>query len=219
MYHMNYGIALYWAVIDEAKKRQARAEGKDPTEIRGENLDLKGANFDPALGELETAVKLNGDLFRAYYYLGRIHRHNDDAQKAAEAFTKSIEANPRFAQPNIPLRELYRRWDYSDEAVKVLSQGKANVPGDKDRSELLFSLGMAYDDKKDFAKAVEEFTATLESDKNMHAARYQRGMAYVRLKEWQKARQDLEQFQKNAKDDFTKSVAQKALMDIMAALN
>lgn len=219
MYHMNYGIALYKAVIEEAKKRQARAEGKDPTEVNMADVDLKTANFEPALTELETAVKTNADLFRAYYYIGRIHRHNEDAQKAAEAFTKAIEANPRFGDPYIALGELYRRWDYTDEALLVLKQAKANVPGDKERAELLFALGMAYDDKKDYAKAIEEFTSALEADKNLHKAKYQRGMAYVRTKEWSKAKTDLEQFQKNAKDEFMKGVAQKALMDIVAAQN
>jgi len=219
MYHMNYGIALYKSVIEEAKKRQARAEGKDPTEVNMADVDLKTANFEPALTELETAVKTNADLFRAYYYIGRIHRHNEDAQKSAEAFTKAIEANPRFGDPYIALGELYRRWDYTDEALKVLSQAKANVPGDKERAELLFALGMAYDDKKDYAKAIEEFTSALEADKNLHKAKYQRGMAYVRTKEWSKAKTDLEQFQKNAKDEFMKGVAQKALMDIVAAQN
>jgi len=219
MYHMHYGIALYKSVIEEARKRQARAEGKDPTEVDMQNVDLKTANFDPALAELETATKTNPELFRAHYYIGRIHRHNEDAQKAAESFTKAIEANPRFGDPYIALGELYRRWDYTDEALKVLSQAKANVPGDKERAELLFALGMAYDDKKDYAKAIEEFSSALEADKNLHKARYQRGIAFVRTKEFTKAKTDLEQYQKNAKDEFTKGVAQKALMDIMAAQN
>lgn len=219
MYHMHYGISLYNDVLDEAKKRQARQEGKDPSEIDVNNLDLKGANFDPALTELETAVKINPDLFRAYYYAGRIHRHNEDAAKAAEAFTKAIEANPRWNNPYVALGELYRRWDYTDEAIKVLSQGKTNVPGDKERAELLFALGMAYDDKKDYDHAIEEFSSALESDKNLAKARYERGMAYMAKKEWTKAKGDLEAYQKNAKDDFTKGVAQKALMDIMARQN
>lgn len=216
MYHMHYGISLYKTVIEEAKKRQGKTEGKDPGEVQVAMLDLKGANFEPALQQLETSVKLNPDLFRAYYYIGRIHRHNEEAAKAAEAFTKSIQANPRFGDPYIALGELYRHWDYSDQALQVLQQGKANVPGDKEVAELLFALGMAYDDKKDYPKAVEEFSGALEADKNLHKARYQRGMAYVRLKEWTKAKTDLEQYQKNAKDEFTKGVAQKALMDIMA---
>jgi tetratricopeptide (TPR) repeat protein len=216
MYHMHLGISRYNDTLDEAKKKQARAEGKDPTEVDVAQLDLKGANFDPALSELETAVKLNPDLFRGYYYAGRIHRHNEDAAKAAEAFTKSIEANPRWNNPYVALGELYRRWDYADEALKVLSQGKTNVPGDKERAELLFALGMAYDDKKDYDKAIEEFSSALESDKNLAKAKYERGMAYLAKKEWTKAKADLEAYQKNAKDDFTKGVAQKALMDIMA---
>lgn len=219
MYHMHRGIASYKATLEEARRRQARAEGKDPSDIDYSEIDLKNASFDIALSELETAAKLNADLFRAYYYIGRIHRHNEDAANAANAFTKAIEANPRFGDPYIALGELYRRWDYTDEALKVLAQGKANVPGDKERAELLFALGMAYDDKKDYKAASEEFSAALQADRNLAKAKYQRGMAYVRMKEWSKAKADLEAYQKSAKDEFTKGVAQKALMDIMAAQN
>jgi tetratricopeptide (TPR) repeat protein len=216
MYHMHYGVSLYNQVVEEARKRQARAESKDPTEISVADLDLRGANFGPALAELQTAVKLNEGLFRAHYYIGRIHRHNEEAREAAAAFTRSIQANPRFSDPYVALGELYRRWDYTKEAAQVLEQGKAHVPGDKERAELLFALGMAYDDQKDYARAKDEFTAALEADKNLHKARYQRGMAYFRLKDFSKAKSDLEAFQKNARDEFMKGVAQKTLLDIMA---
>lgn len=216
MYHMHLGIARYKGTLAEATARQAKAMGKDPSELDPRDLDLKGANFDPALQALEAAIKINGDLFRAHYYIGRIHRHNDDAKRAADAFTRAIEANPRFGDPYIALGELYRQWDYTDEAIKVLTQGKANVPGDKERSELLFALGMAYDDKKDYQRAVEEFTAAIDADRNLARAKFQRGMAYLRINELKKAKADLEDFQKSARDDFLKGLAGKALMDIMA---
>jgi tetratricopeptide (TPR) repeat protein len=216
MYHMKHGISMYKAVLEEGKVRQAKLEEKDPGEIDANSLDLKGANFEPATQELEAAVKLNPDLFRAYYYIGRIRRHQDDAQKAAEAFTKAIEANPRENDPYVALGELYRRWDYTDDAVKVLAQGKANVRGLQERAELLFALGMAYNDKKEYTKAIPEFSEALEADKNLHRAKYMRGMAYYRTSDFKNAKTDLEAYQKASKDEFSKGVASKTLMDIMA---
>jgi tetratricopeptide (TPR) repeat protein len=219
MYHMQHGIALYKSVMADAKKRQAGVDGKDPSEVDENEMDLKGANFEPAMTELKAAVDLNKELYRAYYYMGRIYRHNDDAASAAQAFTDAIKANPRYGEPYVALGELYRKWGYIDEAIKVLSQAKANLPGDPERPHALFALGMAYYLKKDYLHAIEEFTGALEGDKNLHLALYQRGVAYVKTADWAKAKADLEAYQKNAKDEYTKGVAQMALLDIMAAQN
>ena len=219
MYHMQHGIALYKTEIERAKKHQAQVDQKDPSEIDPNELDLRGANFDPALAELKAAVGINAQLYRAYYYMGRIYRHQDDAANAAQAFTDAIKANPRYGEPYVALGELYRRWGYMDEAIKVLTQAKANLPGDVERPHALFALGMAYYLKKDYLKAIEEFSGALENDKNLHLALYQRGMAYVKTGDYDKAKKDLEAYQKNAKDEYTKGVSQMALLDIMAAQN
>ncbi|MCB0883843.1 MAG: tetratricopeptide repeat protein [Propionibacteriaceae bacterium] len=222
MYHMKHGIALYKAAIEDQRKRQAKAEGKKPEEIE---LDLKGVNFDPARSELEAAVKLQPALFRAYYYLGRIYRDMDEAAQAAEAFTKSIQNGPREDEPYVALGELYRRWDYTDEAIQVLAQGKQNVPGGP--SDIIFALGLAYDDKGEVDKAIDEYTDAIDRDKSQNRAKYMRGLAYFKKAEgstsktektalYTKAKSDLEDFQKNAKDEFSKGIASKTLMDIMA---
>jgi tetratricopeptide (TPR) repeat protein len=219
MYHMHHGIALYNAVLADAQKRQATAEGKDPSEIDVNNVDLKGANFDPAMAELKQAVTLNKDLYRAFFYMGKIERFNDNAAEAAQDFTDSIKANPRYGEPYVALGELYRKWGYLDEAVKVLQQAKVNLPGDPQRAYALFALGMALYQQKKYPESITEFQGALQEDKNLHLALYQKGMAEVKLKDWPSAKKDLEDYQKNAKDEYTKGVAQMALLDIMAAEN
>jgi len=222
MYHMHLGVARYNAVVADEVKRYAQHEGLEPKDVDPAQISLKGANFEPSMSALKTAVELNPELFRAYYYIGRIHRHNDDAKAAAEAFTASIEKNARFVNPYVGLGELYRRWGYTDEAIQVLKQGKLHVPDDKDRAEMLFALGMAYNDKKDWSSAIPEFEEALKADKNLAKARYQLGLAQLQIKppDIQKAKKNLEEFQKNAKNDknadFMKAIAQKALFDIMA---
>jgi tetratricopeptide (TPR) repeat protein len=219
MYHMQHGIALYKWELERAKKREAQNLQIDPSEVDVNVMDLKGASFDPAIAELKAAVGLNPQLYRAYYYIGRIYRHQDDAANAAQAFTDAIKANPRYGEPYVALGELYRRWGYLDEAIKVLTQAKSNLPGDVERPHALFALGMAYYLKKDYLKSIEEFSAALEQDKNLHLALFQRGMAYVKTGDHDKAKKDLEAYQKNAKDEYTKGISQMALLDIMAAQN
>ncbi len=221
MYHMKHGIAMYKAIVAEALEkaeaaRKADEHNTDKTPIDPNTLDLTGANLDPAVTELEAAIQLNGELFRAWYYIGKIRRHQDDAQKAAEAFTKAIDLGPREVDPYIALGELYRRWNLADEAIKVLSQGDSLSRGEIDeRAELLFALGMAHADKKDFKPAIEQFTRALDTYKDIHKARYARGLSYFYTGDLRNAKSDLEQYQKAAKDEFTKGVASKVVQEII----
>lgn len=221
MYHMKHGIALYKAVVAEALEkaeaaRKADEHNTDKTPIDPNTLDLSGSNLDPALSELEAAIQLNGELFRAYYYIGKIRRHQDDAQKAAEAFTKAIDLGPREVDPYIALGELYRKWNLADEAIKVLSQGDLLSRGEIDeRAELLFALGMAHADKQAFPAAIEQFTRALDTYKDIHKARYARGLAYFHTGDLRNAKSDLELYQKASKDEFTKGVAAKYVQEII----
>ena len=91
MYQMWYGISLYEKAVKQARD-EARKENKKPEEIKP---DLSVVNFDKAQQHLEEAVKLNGDLWRAHYYLGRIYREQDKPKEAATEFSKSLQADPR----------------------------------------------------------------------------------------------------------------------------
>ena len=56
-----------------AREDQARKENKKPEEIK---VDLSAVNFEKSQQSLQEAVKLNKDMWRAHYYLGRIYREN-----------------------------------------------------------------------------------------------------------------------------------------------
>jgi tetratricopeptide (TPR) repeat protein len=175
-------------------------------------------SFEKAQQHLQEAVKLNKDMWRAHYYLGRIYREQDKPKEAATEFSAAIQANPRESGPYVAIGELYRKWDYTDEAIKVTSQGAANVPGQNEVSDIWYVLGMAYNDKSNFDKAIEAFDKSLESKRDNHKAKFQRGQAYFQKGDFVHAKRDLEDFSKSggASLDFAKQQAQKMLMDIAA---
>ena len=219
MYHMWYGIALYNDAVETRKQSQAKDEGKKPEEI---DVDLKGVNFDTAIQHLQAATKLNNELWRAHYYLGRIYRDQDKPQLAAQEFTAAIQNNPFEPQPYVALGELYRKWDYDDQAIQVASQGQANVPGATERGQIDFVLGMAYLDKKNLDSAIDAFGKAIEdSGKQNHSALFERGLAYAAKGDSKAAKKDLEEYSKvaGAKEEFNKSMANKVLMDIAAKQN
>ena len=215
MYQMWYGVSLYEKAVQGAREDQAKKEGKKPEEIKP---DLSAVNFEKAEQHLQEAVKINGDMWRAHYYLGRIYREQDKPKDAANEFTAAIKANPRESGPYIALGELYRKWDYTDEAIKVALQGTQTVPGSNEVSDIWYVLAMGYDDKKDEDKAIDAFDKAIETRKDNHKAKFQRGQAYFRKGDFVHAKRDLEDFSKSggASLEFAKQQASKMLMDIAA---
>ncbi|MFT3698955.1 MAG: tetratricopeptide repeat protein [Kofleriaceae bacterium] len=215
VYQMQYGVALYKKAEEGARQDQAKKENKKPEEVQ---VDLSGVNFEKPMQHLQEAVKLNGDMWNAHYFLGKIYREQDKPKDAASEFSSAIKANPREANPYIALGELYRKWDYTDEAIKVASQGAANVADANSTSDIWFVLGMGYDDKRMDDKAIEAFDKAIETRKDNHKAKFQRGQAYFRKGDFMHAKRDLEEFSKSggASLEFAKQQASKMLMDIAA---
>jgi tetratricopeptide (TPR) repeat protein len=216
MYQMFYGVALYEKAVDDAKDTQAKKLNKKKEEIT--DPDLSGVSFEKSQQHLAEATKLIPDLWRAHYYLGRIYRAEEKAKDAANEFSQAIKGNPREAAPYIALGELYRRWDYTDQAVQVAAAGTANVIDSTSSSDIWYVLGMGYDDKRMDDKAIEAFSKAIETKKDNHKAKFQRGQAYYRKQDMEHAKRDLEEFSKTggASLEFAKQQSQKMLMDIAA---
>jgi tetratricopeptide (TPR) repeat protein len=215
MYQMFYGIALFEKAVDTAKEDQAKKASKKKEEI---DPDLSGVSFEKSESSLKEATKLIPDLWRAHYYLGKIYRAEDKSKDAAQEFTDAIKANPREWGPYVALSELYRRWDYTDQAIQVAQQGTMAVPGTNEVSDIWYELGMGYDDKRMDDKAIEAFGKAIDSKKDNHRAKFQRGQAYFRKGDNEHAKRDLEEFSKSggASLEFAKQQASKMLMDIAA---
>lgn len=215
MYQMVYGYTLYEKAIAQAREDQARRENKKPEEVQP---DLTAVNFEKSRQYLQKAVELNSELWRAHYYLGRIYRDTDKPKEAAEALTKALSFAPTQPGPWVALGELYRKWDYTDQAIQIASQGAAIVPGDNEVSDIWYVVGMGYDDKRLDDKAIEAFDKAIESKSDNQKAKFQRGQAYFRKGDFTKAKKDLEEFAKagGASVEFAKQQASKMLLDIAA---
>jgi len=218
MYQMYYGLSLLEKSIASARDAQAQKLGKKPQELSVGDVDTSQINFDSAQRALQESLKLNADLWRAHFHLGRIYRATDKPKEAADEFSKALQANPREWAPYVALGELYRKWDYTDQAIKVAQQGTVNVVGQNEVSDIWHVLGMAYDDKGMYSEAIDAFTKAIESRKDNHKSKFQRGQDYFRKADFVHAKRDLEEFSKSggASMEFQKQEATKMLMDIAA---
>ena len=215
MYQLFYGRFLYEKAVQSAREDQARRDNKKPEEVVP---DLTSVNFEKPLQHLQEAVKRNNELWRAHYYIGRIYRDTGKSKEAATELTKALGAGPTEPGPWVALAELYRQWDYTDQAIQIAEAGTTVVPGTNDKSDIWYEVGMGYDDKRLDDKAVDAFTKALESKRDNHKAKFQRGQAYFRKGDYSNAKRDLEEFGKTggASVEFAKQQASKMLIDIAA---
>jgi tetratricopeptide (TPR) repeat protein len=215
MYQLYYGRYLYEKAVHGAREEEARRENKKPEEVAP---DLTAVNFEKPLQHLQEAIKLNPDLWRAHYDIGRIYRDTGKSKEAADELTKALQAGAIDPGPWVALAELYRRWDYTDQAIQVAEAGTAVVPGSHEKSQIWFEVGMGYDDKRLNDKAIDAFTRALEAKRDYQVARFQRGQAYYRKADYPSAKRDLEEFSKagGLSVQFEKQQASKMLVDIAA---
>jgi tetratricopeptide (TPR) repeat protein len=215
MYQLSYGKFLYEKAMRGAREEQAKRENKKPEEV---NPDLSNVNFEKALQHLREAVKLNNDLWRAHYFIGRIYRDTGKSKEAAESLTKALQYGPTDVGPWVALAELYHQWDYTDQAIQVAEAGTLAVPGSNEKSEVWYEVGRGYDDKRLDDKAIDAYTKALESRRDNHQAKFQRGQAYFRKGDYSNAKRDLEEFGKagGSSVEFAKQQASKMLIDIAA---
>jgi tetratricopeptide (TPR) repeat protein len=188
MYQLYHGIALYETERQQARQDQARKTGKKPEDVE---LDPAALNLDAARDALLAAVKLAPELWRAHYYLGRIHRDLDEPRRAAQRFTAAIRNNPGYRFGYIALSELYRRWDYLDHALAVATLGTTRVPA-AEVTELWFEVAMVHDAKHANDKAIEAFGKVIAGRPDDAISKLQRGQLYFHKGDLVNARRDLE---------------------------
>jgi tetratricopeptide (TPR) repeat protein len=203
MYQLYHGISLY-----EAAHRSPDQAGKDPKA----GTAAAPNNLDGARDALRRAIKLAPDLWRAHYYLGRIYRERDDARGAAEQFTATIKTHPTYRFAYIALIELYRRWDYLDQALALGQLGTTNVPA-PEAWELWFELGMIYDAKRAPDQAIDAFGKAIAGKPDDFTSKFQRGQLYFRKGDYANARRDLDEVMKSTDPGIAsvKPVAQQML--------
>jgi tetratricopeptide (TPR) repeat protein len=214
MYQMWSGIASVEATVGQARVVQAKQQNVKPEDV---SVDQSALVYDTARERLELAIAIEPKLWRAHYYLGRIDRAADRMKPAAESFTRSIQSSPTQSAPYIALGELYRKWDYTDQAIAVAELGTKELPQSSEASDVYYVLGMAYDDKRDDKKAVDAFTRAIELNRDNYKAMFQRGQAYFNLKKFAEAKVDLQRFVDSPTTlTFAKEQATKMLADIAA---
>ena len=212
MYQLYLGLALYEAEQQRVREVQAQREHRRPDEVA---IEPSALELDAARDALVRATRLGPALWRAHYYLGRVYRDRDDARRAAEQFTQAIAARPGYREAYIALIELYRRWDYVDQALAVAKLGVAQV-APADARELWYEAGMVLDARRSGDQAVAAFDKVIAGNPGDALSRFLRGQLYFRKGQLADARRELEEVVRSSDPEVAdaKPVAAQLLLRI-----
>jgi len=121
------------------------------------NLYLSKNQIELAIENYKNAVKKNDKFFIGHYNLGIIYKQTGNIEESKKHLKKSIEINNNFFTGHRILSQLtkYKKKDHHlNTILKIYHDKKIEK---KNKSELAFALGKAYEDIKDFKSSFKYY--------------------------------------------------------------
>jgi tetratricopeptide (TPR) repeat protein len=193
------------------------------------NSQFEANKLDAARVSLEKALQLNKRLFKAHWFLGKIHEAQGRPKEAAAEYSESARLNPSFGKAFISLGKLYYVWEFLPQAATVLEQGAHTARDPEDRAAINYALGMTYDAQAAgstapqplYDKAIAAYQESLKDDPSSMDTKLQLGFTYADKGDKANGRKFLEEYTKsvgqtNEANAFKLVAANSRLMKLMA---
>lgn len=145
--------------------------------------------FDKAVQEFQTAVRLNPSDLRTRLNLGTAYRDQGKFGEAIQEFNTILMISPEEPDVHYQLANAYNKQGRLDEAIHEYSIAIKLNPIEP---EFYIRLGLAYSKQGRFDEAIQEFEAALKLDPRSVAAHYNLGVTYIRKDLINLARTELE---------------------------
>ncbi len=124
---------------------------------------LATGNFEAAIANYLTAIRIKPTCGNAHYYLGTIYQKQGNNKKAIKHYSKAINFLPNYVLAYNSLADVFYRQGNIDEAVEVCRRGVISIP---DSSLLHCSFGLLLHKQGHKDDAVKELRVSLELDPN-----------------------------------------------------
>ncbi len=157
--HGNLALAYFYGGDAQQSEREARlAAALSPNSpaarvALGQALLARG-DVDGAQRMAAQAVALDPQLAPAHYLLGIAGAQRRDYRHAVSDLKESLRLAPDYLPAAAGLARVYTRMGRKTEAIAVLTDVQARLPGNKD---VLSALGEFYYEQADYPKAIKMF--------------------------------------------------------------
>ncbi|SFV56221.1 probable deca-heme c-type cytochrome [hydrothermal vent metagenome] len=127
----------------------------------GQIDDANKALYERSLNEYIDTLNFNADRPESQLALASLYRHQNQPEKAIEAYQEALRLAPIFAPAYINYSDFLRGRSEERKAYEILRDGIKKIP---DIAVLHYSLGLWYVRNKENDKGVEELKKAVELD-------------------------------------------------------
>ena len=145
------------------------------------------------IAEFATVYQLDPSDTESALMLGRLYKANDETQKAEAIFEKVLDENPDSRNVLVNLTQLYFDQGDYDKIISLLK----NIPDSKLDPALLYLLGSAYTQNRDFSQAEDAFKKALAREPDSEDVRRAYAEALMAQGKMQEARSELQEIVKS----------------------
>ena len=149
--------------------------------------------IEKTIAEFETVYRLDPNDAESALMLGRLYKANNEAQKAEAIFEKVLSENPDSRHVLVNLTQLYFDQGDYDKIISLLE----NIPDSKMDPALLYLLGSAYTQNRNFNKAEDIFKKALAREPDSEDIRRAYAEALIAQGKMQEARSQLQEIVKS----------------------
>jgi tetratricopeptide (TPR) repeat protein len=146
--------------------------------------------YDEATEIVQHGIALVPDDYPLTIRLGAIEMMRGNRDKAREHYRKAVTEHPALALGYVALAQTYMKEGKDDEALKILTDGRAAVPRDFALEYVFGLVSFQLGQQKpamDALKSAEELGPTVVEP------HYQLGLLYMQMQQWKGAQEEFEQ--------------------------
>jgi len=183
---------------EEIKKRNARQEQLELL-FNEANAAIAASNFDDAILKLTSITTEVPDCAACQTKLGEVYLKKGDAANAEKAYLKSIEIDPKSADPYNALATIYNQQKRFDDASKMSTKANELLGATGGGSaESVYNQGIIFWNQSKIEEARVQFEKATQLDPKMADAFYWLGMALVNQGKLPDAKKPFEEYLKLA---------------------
>jgi tetratricopeptide (TPR) repeat protein len=150
---------------------------------RGSAFLFDYKNYNAAIADFTSAIKLNPNDVDAWFVRGRAYYYSNDYNSAINDFSEVIRLNPKFGDAYNNRGSCQYALLNDDEAISDFTIALSINP---EVSAVYNNRGLIYLERKEYFKAIDDFNKSIELDEHNTSVYYNKAKAYFYL-------QDIEQ--------------------------